>query len=201
VLDHSLVPFLGRTVYWRKLDTKSEALNYAALGFHISVLRGLAGGCKEDATTVAERILAGKITATCQGLGREDIRSLWTDAADKYLAAYKAAKAGKPIMTVVKPMLDVASVAADVGYKGDSVASGTIIAPPRDPERPEGPSELPTATSTRTPIAMIQRRPLLFAAGALGIFALGGIIGTAAIMRNSKTAARRKHYRHYFYAR
>lgn len=116
VLDQSLVPYRSAPVYLRLVNTTKRALDYAAAGFHVSVARGLAGGCKDAANAFNGTTMA----ACAEPLNREDLRSKWTASASAYLDAYRK---GAPIAS-----LRAANGVADVAYAAEGVD------PPRDPE-------------------------------------------------------------------
>jgi hypothetical protein len=132
-LDHSLVPFRSRARYLRLVATLPHALDYAAGGFHVSVTRGLCGGAADPAVGFA----AGgtKAGACAAPLNRDDLRQLWSNAAQAYHDAYSAIIDGHPLDRV-KVLLHEANLLADKAYAGENVE------PPRDPKTgaPETPS-------------------------------------------------------------
>jgi hypothetical protein len=123
-LDHDLIPFRNSPIYLRLVGSLGRALDYAAGGFHVSVWRGLSGGCK-DPWQIHQ-------SGTSDGVGCRTphndnaIRDLWIEAAEKYKGAYEAAKVGKPLL-LVKGYLALANLAADKAYRAEG------IEPPRDP--------------------------------------------------------------------
>ena len=97
VLDQSLVPFRSRPVFLRLVNSQARAMDYAAGGFHVSVARGVIGGCADRAE--GSFLNFG---ATCtKPLGRDDIRNAWSLAASLYLQAFGHAKAGV-VLTAIK---------------------------------------------------------------------------------------------------
>ncbi len=123
-LKHSLVPFRRRARYLRLVGTKSQALNYAAGGFHVSVTRGLAGGCADPSANFAD---GGTKTGACVApLGRGDLRSKWSNAAQAYLQAFNSAQQGA-LVEQVKQLLRTANGLASQAYAAEGVP------PPRDP--------------------------------------------------------------------
>ena len=125
-LDHSLVPFHGRPRYLRLVSTYTHARDYAAGGFHVSVDRGLAGGCK-DPWEIHD---SGTHAAACKDpRDREDIRQLWTSAAGVYLSAYDATQIATRLpLEQIKAMLRQANELASAAYMAEG------IEPPRDPQ-------------------------------------------------------------------
>lgn len=124
VLDHALVPFRSAATYLRLVTTPSQALDYAAGGFHVSVDRGLAGGCTDPWT-----IHKGGTTAVACATPRNSAsaRAMWTSAAQKYLAVYTLAQQGGGL-DVVKQGLNDANLLANNAYGQEG------ITPPVDPE-------------------------------------------------------------------
>lgn len=120
VLNPNLVPFRSSPVYLRLATTRSRALDYAAGGFHVSVVRGRAGGCRDSAVNIR----ATGPDACDQPLGRSDLKQLWTSAAKAYLDAFKALQTG----LVSVEILRVANAEADRAYAAEGVE------PPRDPK-------------------------------------------------------------------
>jgi len=122
VLSHTLVPFRRRARYLRLVRKKSHAADYAAGGFHVSVARGLAGGCRDSSANFAS---GGTKATTCLSpLDRADVRALWTAAAEAYMQA--VGSTDKPLEQI-KQMLRVANALADRAYAAEGVE------PPRDP--------------------------------------------------------------------
>lgn len=145
VLNHTLVPFLGHTVYLRLVDTLAKALAYAAGGFHTSVERGLGGGCHDPSFDFMQEhgLIDGvNVTPCVTPLGRDDIRSLWAKAAQNYLDAYNIGVTTRSLSKTKAAIVAAQSMAMSP-YQLENVA------PPRDP----GPSAsgLPEVTTMPGP--------------------------------------------------
>lgn len=127
ILDHTRVPFRGTPRFLRLVSTLNQAADYAAGGFHVSVDRGLSGGCKDPFTIHA----SGTKGVTCQlPLNRADSRAAWSTAASLYHDAFFATTdlgVGRQPLSVVKAMLRDANLAADRAFALEG------IEPPRDP--------------------------------------------------------------------
>ena len=188
--QHGMVPYGGRPVYLRLVDTRTEAKNYAAGGFHVSVIRGSVGGCADPALGFA----AGGTdpNAFCKkALDRNDLSVAWDQSAEGYKAAYDAYVSGASWQDI-KAMLVRANALADLAYKQEGVD------PPRDP----GPSPDPIpGAGMPDPVGRPRRRWGLIAAsaGGLGLVGLLGVIGLSggkgkgkgSKKRSSKKSARR----------
>ncbi|UCC72064.1 MAG: hypothetical protein JSV86_17100 [Gemmatimonadota bacterium] len=123
-LDHSLAPFRGTPRYLRLVSTNRHVLDYAAGGFHVSVARGLAGGCADPSAGFAA---GGTRAGVCaEPLDRADLRTLWAKAAQAYLEIYNLALDGHPVDRN-KALLLAANDLADRAYAAEG------IDPPRDP--------------------------------------------------------------------
>lgn len=158
VLNQALVPYTPRASYLRLVDTKAEAVNYAANGFHVCVTRGLAGGCRDGAVNIK-----GTGPSSCsQPLGRADLKSAWSQAAEAYLGAYQAVVGGANPSSIV-PMLAQANAVADAAYAKEGVE------PPRDPKT--GASEPPQAAA-----GGFNMMGMGLAAGVIGLMLFGGAL-------------------------
>lgn len=138
VLDHALAPFRGRTRYLRLVTTMKLALDYAAGGFHVSVSRGLQGGCGDPAPTYSDwviRAVQGPVTCS-QPLNLPAARAAWAESARRYLAAYEAGRGGASLETV-KDFLRHAN--ATNAYAVEGLGPGDI---PSDPKAPEASPEI-----------------------------------------------------------
>lgn len=155
-LNHALVPWLKPPVYLIDVDTRDEALQYAAGGFHASVERGLAGGCTVDPTNWGRELLhrgyrsGGRDIVSCGGgLGRADLRQRWNDVAKMYFDAWNTAKIATPSQTVA--LLRQANTSADNAYGVENRAAREQglppVMPPRDPRTPAAPAEAAGAAS------------------------------------------------------
>jgi len=115
VLNHALVPFLGPTRYLRNVETLAQALAYAAGGFHVSVTRGLSGGCSDPSSgfMAAHGLFDGEGLTPCVApLGRSDIRALWAQCAQGYLDAYNLGITTKSVSKVKAALRLVQQVVA-----------------------------------------------------------------------------------------
>lgn len=132
-LDHGLVPYLYPPRYLRLVKSQSHALNYAAAGFHVSVTRGLAGGARDLSVSVS----GTGPSSVKEPLNRPDLASLWSQAANLYLEAYRQAQSAPFQLESVKSQLLSANQAADQAYAQEEVE------PPRDPvtQSPEPPMQ------------------------------------------------------------
>lgn len=174
VLNHALVPFLGPTRYLRNVETLAQALAYAAGGFHVSVTRGLSGGCSDpsDGFMAAHGLFDGENLAPCVApLGRSDIRALWAQAAQGYLDAYNLGLSTHSV-SQVKAKLRLVQQMQVSPYTLEGVPA------PRDPG--PGTSALPEPDHEPPQVAQQQARRKIggggvVAAGA-GLMALTGII-------------------------
>lgn len=127
-LSHDLVPFRRSPVFLRLVSTMNRAADYAAGGFHVSVDRGQAGGCRDPFSIHA----SGTKGARClQPLNRADIRAAWSRAAGMYREAFFATTGlvvgGPRSLSEVRGMLNAANIAADEAFGLEG------IEPPRDP--------------------------------------------------------------------
>lgn len=178
VLDHGFLPFRAKPVVLRLTKSMTQALDYAAGGFHVSVDRGIAGGCG-DHWSIHK---SGTVAAACsKPLNRPDIQKAWAAAAGKYREAFDSGMAAKlqPVDNV-KAILKEANLLADAAFKLEG------IAPPKDPgpglkKQPTAAFNPPEITdntwSTGEKVAL---------AGA-GILAVGlAAIGVGAAMRRRK---------------
>lgn len=173
VLNHALVPFLGPTRYLRNVETLAQALAYAAGGFHVSVTRGLSGGCRDpsDGFMEARGLFTGEMLTPCAvPLGRDDIRALWAQAAQGYLDAYNLGLRTKSV-SKVKAALRLVQQMQVSPYTLENVD------PPRDPGLDQG-SSLPEPAH-EPPVLAQPRKGLgggaVVAAGA-GLMALTGLV-------------------------
>lgn len=125
LLDHTVVPFRKRAVYLRLVVTKSQAADYAAGGFHVSVTRSLCGGAADSSSDFAS---GGTTAGVClQPLHRDDIGAAWGRAAMAYQQAYTDAMDPSAGVDYVKMELDTANELANAAYAMEGVA------PPVDP--------------------------------------------------------------------
>ena len=182
ILDHAFVPFRSKPVVLRLTKSMTQALDYAAGGFHVSVDRGISGGCG-DHWSIHK---SGTVAAECsKPLFRPDILKAWASAAAKYREAFESGMAAKlqPVENV-KAILREANQLADAAFKLEG------IAPPKDP----GPGLKKQPTSTFTPTEITENRfstnERVALAGA-GILAVGlAAIGIGAAMRKRKRKGR-----------
>lgn len=190
VLNQSLVPYLGKPVYLRLTNSLAKAKNYAAAGFHVSVTRGLGGGCSDPASTVDGTDNTG--SACISPMNRQDAVSTWADAAQAYSDAYYLANSGASL-DAVKAQLTAANAKADAGYHLEGVA------PPADPVLVAqnaaaglpAPSSEPVAGSKSSSVG-------LWVGLALGTVAAAGL--GVAIYKGAKARTKKKSNRAYQYA-
>jgi len=139
ILNHALVPFRRRAVFLRLVTSRARAADYAAGGFHVSVARGLAGGCSDPAHDFLD---GGTRDGTCLvPLNREDVKAAWATAAALYLEAFSMSATAEVKATVAK--LHAANLAADAAYRLEGVtppADPVVLAPSTAPGVPK-PSE------------------------------------------------------------
>lgn len=135
-LFHAAVPFRARPVFLRLAKSRSQLMDYAAGGFHVSVTRGTAGGCKDPSSGFSQ---SGTIKGTCDTpINSPEIRAMWASAAALYKIAFENGVAGEkddPARDISKDQLRSANAAADAAYRAEGVT------PPRDPQT--GTSEAP----------------------------------------------------------
>lgn len=125
-LNHALIPFRKRAVYLRLVNTRDKAKDYAAGGFHVSVDRGLAGGCRDSSRDFSS---GGTRVGVCTlPMNRQDVAQAWANAATAYGVAWDAAHTTMPL-DGVKALLLQANALADAAYRLEGVA------PPVDPVR------------------------------------------------------------------
>ena len=126
----AMIDVYARPVYLRVAVKSRNAVSllrdYAAAGFHVSVARGWAGGCKD---AVINFCGAGtQRNCTCQnGLGDPELRKLWEEAAREYQAAFRALLA-KQSPAQVLSILMKANDLADWAYQAEG------LDPPTDPQ-------------------------------------------------------------------
>jgi len=157
-LNHAAVPFRARPRYLRLVRTRGNARDYAAGGFHVSVTRGTAGGCRDASDNFAS---SGTAKGECNSpINSASIRALWAEAAAGYKAVFELGADGSVNVTVLKEKLRAANALADAAYAAEGVE------PPRDPET--GESDPVGAIDKGSPWAML---------GAVAGFAGIGIIG------------------------
>ena len=165
-LNHDIIPYKGSPYYLRLVNTEARARQYAAAGFHVSVARGLAGGCGD----LAANIQGGKPGASCAlPLHRDALMAQWAGVADAYRNAYNR------LGTVdqIKFELVEANKLADAAYAAEG------IDPPRDPEL------VAQATAQNIPLPMVPTEGAAGASvgigGVRGAFLIGGLlVGVAA---------------------
>lgn len=117
-LDHSLIPYRRKPSYLRLVNTLEKAKDYAAAGFHVSVTRGLAGGCQDLASA-----FNGTGPASCESpLNRGDLTAKWRGVASAYMDAFDRRNLADAI-TAIK----AANGLADMAFKAEG------IQPPKDP--------------------------------------------------------------------
>jgi hypothetical protein len=189
-LNQALVPYLSKPVYLRLVSTLAKAKNYAAAGFHVSVTRGLGGGCKDAAATVDGTDSGG--SACLSPLGRDDAAQAWSNAAQAYLNAYNLAAAGSAPLADVKAALDAANVTANSGYAIESVE------PPSDPVlvAQNAAAGLPPPPPEPVAGSVSSGHPWLW--GLLAVAATAGV--GVAIYKGAKARTKRKSQRAYQYA-
>ncbi len=190
VLNHALVPFLGHTIYLRNVSTLAQALAYAAGGFHVSVARGLAGGCGDRADGFMEKmgLFDGKNLGTCaRPLANPEIRRLWAQAAQLYLDAFNIGQTTKSLAKTKEAIVRAQSM-------GVSPYSMEGVTPPRDPG--PGSSSLPEPdVEIPTPTMAVQRgvgpgAVMAAGIGLVSVLALGlGIAGTEYHKRRKRRGA------------
>lgn len=163
-LNHALVPWRSAPVYLRLVNSQSRALNYAAGGFHVAVSRGVPGGCGDSAASTPTGSAGGCLSP----LGRRELGEEWSTVAQKYKAAYEAAKRG--FTPAVLLQLREANGSADRVYGLENVP------PPRDPITMT--SEAPMANPT-----MPTKHKMLIGTGVLGL--LGAFVGVVAAVSRS----------------
>jgi hypothetical protein len=160
VLNHALVPFRARPVFLRLVKKRSQALDYAAGGFHVSVTRGLAGGCRDSSAGFAS---SGTKAGSCsQPINSDEIRALWVRAAEAYKLVFDMGSDATVNVAVFKENLAAANALADVAYGAEGVE------PPRDPQT--GTSEPAT-----DPVGSKPSLSPLFVVG-LGVAAVGSAV-------------------------
>lgn len=183
---HAMVPYGSLPQPMAKVDTRAEAKNYAVDGFHVSVIRGEAGGCKDSASGFAK---AGTDPAgACKlPLNRDDLRIAWDSAAGAYKAAYDAYVAGKT-WREIKALLEPANVLADSAYGLEGVEPPRYVEPVPQPDG--------TLVSVKRPDPMGQgsRKKLIIAsvgvAGLVGFLGLMGLAGAKGGKGSKRTTAK-----------
>lgn len=166
-LNHNIIPYKGSPYYLRLVNTEARARQYAAAGFHVSVARGLAGGCGD----LAANIQGGKPGASCAlPLHRDALMAQWAGVADAYRNAYNR------LGTVdqIKFELVGANKLADAAYAAEG------IDPPRDPEL------VAAAVTQGVPLIAVPTEGAAGASvgigGVKGAFLIGGLLlGIAAV--------------------
>lgn len=118
VLDHSLIPYRKKPSYLRLVNTLERAKDYAAAGFHVSVTRGLAGGCQDLASA-----FNGTGPSSCKSpLYRADLTSKWRGVASAYMDAFDKRTISDAIIAI-----KAANGLADLAFAAEG------IQPPKDP--------------------------------------------------------------------
>lgn len=177
LLVHDTIPFRAKPVFRWAIKNKTQASNYAAAGFHVSVDRGTAGGCRGQVwgPGVANPITGLKAVTCRDPLGLDNVRRLWETAAGDYVDAYNSAQASSSTVDALKEQLRVAdTISADTAYAaegGPSQAQLDAMKQNSEEERMQSgaPEEEPApddaeVEATKTPWGII---------GALGLVAVG----------------------------
>lgn len=166
---HAMVPYGSLPQPMAKVDTRAEAKNYAVDGFHVSVIRGEAGGCKDSASGFAK---AGTDpNGACKlPLGRDDLSIAWDAAAGAYKAAYDAWVAGKT-WREIKALLEPANLLADKAYGLEGVEPPRYIEPTPQPDGTVAP------VSRADPMGGGQARRKKIIAASVGVAGLIGFLG------------------------
>ncbi len=192
ILNHLFAPFLGPTRYIRNVETLAQALAYAAGGFHVSVTRGLSGGCKDpsDGFMYARGLIDGMNTTPCAvALNNPRIRDAWANVAQKYLDAYNLGVTTKSL-SKTKAAIQAAQSMMISPYAMEGVT------PPRDPgpgntlpePAPEPPILQPPVTATGRPRKAMGEVAVMAAGG--GVLAIGGLIAGIISARKKRRSSR-----------
>ena len=128
-LNHGDIPFRARPVYLRLVRTRTQARDYAAGGFHVSVTRGTAGGCQDPAENFDTDVAAA--LGCNKPINSAEIRVLWATAGEAYKAAFFRGANGNVSVDAIKDDLRAANRLADAAYAAEGVT------PPRDPQTQE----------------------------------------------------------------
>lgn len=186
---HSEVPYRSKPVYLRLTNSIAKAMDYAAAGYHVSVSRGVGGGCGGSSDSVD----GTDESAVCDlPLGRDDLSALWAQAAAGYKSAFDLASNGGSLADV-KTQLGAANNDANVAYHSEGVD------PPSDPVQVAANAAAglpPPAPEGAAAASMSSGHPLLW--GLLGVGIATGL--GIAIYKGAKARTKRKSKRAYEYA-